>query len=231
MKIGVIILSRYNSSRLPGKALMKIAGKPVLLYIIERLSQIFSKEQIVIATSDQESDEPIRDFANSLNIQCFRGSLENVSERFYLAAKAQKWDYAIRINGDNIFVDTFIMNTMITSLKQRPVDFLSNVKNRTFPKGMSIEIIKVKAYGEMLFEISKLDKYKEHVTLYLYENDANKNYSYVYNTSLPELAGLQMALDTKEDFIRTEKIISTFSEPHWRYNMENIYQILKQEKL
>lgn len=227
MKIGAIILSRYNSSRLPGKALMKISGKPVLLYIVERLSQVLSKDQILIATSDQESDDPIKDFAETYNLQYFRGSLENVSERFYLAAKMKDWDYAIRINGDNVFVDTFILKSMITSLIQKPVDFLSNVKDRTFPKGMSIEVVNVAEYGKLLAEISKHEKYREHVTLYLYDNDVDRNYSYVYNTSSPELAGLQMALDTKEDFIRTEKIIATFSKPHWNYNMESIYKIIK----
>ncbi len=225
MKVGIVILSRFSSNRLPGKALMKINGKTILQYIIERLTTVVSVSDIVIATSVEQSDNAIEDFAKSININCYRGSLENVAERFY-NAKHHDWDYALRINGDNIFLDTNILREMITITKNGNYDFITNVKNRTFPKGMSIEIVKLSFYKIALQKINKNNHYKEHVTLYLYENETN-NYYYVYNKELPEASGIQMALDTKEDFNRSQKIIDCFQSSHINYNLKEIYSIWK----
>lgn len=226
MKIGVVILSRFNSSRLPGKALIEIAGKPVLEYIVDRVAQVVDRSYIVIATSDHASDDPIAKFAKSANVACFRGSLDNVAERFVNAATLQHWDYAIRINGDNIFVDVNLLKEMISVTKNNNYLFVSNVKGRTFPKGMSIEIVSVSHFQSLMPEISRSDSYREHVTLIMYEKESDK-YNFIINRELPAASGLQMALDTREDLHRTEAIIFGFTRPHWTYNMKEIYEIWK----
>lgn len=225
-RIGIVILSRYNSSRLPGKALMRIHGKPVLSYIVERITQAVPAQQIVIATSDEPSDDPIAAYAREACVACFRGSLENVADRFYHAAKERGWEFAIRINGDNIFVDTDVLRTMLGLAETDNYDFVSNVKGRTFPKGMSIEIVRVAYFESLLREINENAGYREHVTLYLYEKELGRH-KYVVNETLPEAAGIQMALDTEEDFERSKNIISHFTKPHWNYNMQDILNILK----
>ena len=221
MKIGVVILSRFSSNRLPGKALMEIGGKPILQYIIERISQVVDTEKIVIATSVENSDDKIEQFAQKTGINCFRGSLDNVAERFFEAGKNKKWDYIVRINGDNIFLD------MITIAKTGKYDFITNVKDRTFPKGMSIEILKLSYFESLLLQINKEEKYKEHVTLYAYDYPSDNNFYYM-NSLLPEASGIQMALDTKEDFERTEQIIQLFNGDHFNYNLYEIYNIWKE---
>lgn len=225
MKIGIIILSRYSSSRLPGKALMKINGKEILNYIVERLLKVVSRNNIVIATSFDQSDDKIAEFALRNNVNCFRGSLENVSLRFCQAAEYYNFDYAIRINGDNIFLDIELLRSMITLTKNKDFDFISNVKGRTFPKGMSIEIVKTEYYKAQLKKINLSPELFEHVTLFLYSLDGN--FHFIYNHKLPEAAGLQFALDTIEDFDRTEKIINEMEKNHTEYNLEEIYQIFK----
>lgn len=225
MKIGAIILSRFSSSRLPGKALMKINDKPVLKYIIERLLCVFDESEIIIATSRLKSDNVIAEFAKSHNIHCFRGSLENVADRFLKAAQSLSLDYAVRINGDNIFTDVNILQQMVSLSEEENYSFISNVKNRTFPKGMSIEIVKVSHYQTLMAKINISIQYKEHVTLYLYDHILEA-YHFIYNKSYPEFSGIQMALDTKEDFERTENIIGYFNKPHWEYNMKEIFQII-----
>lgn len=226
-KIGVIILSRYNSSRLPGKALMKINDKEVLTYIIERLLRVFDKKNIVLATSNEITDEPIANYAKENNLNLYRGSLNNVAERFYNAAKENDFDYAIRINGDNIFVDTGLLEELREKSLAGNYDFVSNVKDRTYPKGMSIEVIKLSYYAKWINKLQELEKYKEHVTLYFYENPLGGNHFYKMNTDLKEVAGIQLALDTKEDFERTKELINNFIQPHWSYNLKEIYNILK----
>jgi spore coat polysaccharide biosynthesis protein SpsF len=230
MRTGIVILSRYNSSRLPGKALRPMLGKVILTYILERLLQVVPAENIVLATSEEASDDPIATFAKASGMKCYRGSLENVAQRFYEAAAAQGWEYATRINGDNIFVDTEVLREMIALAETGQYDFVSNVKGRTFPKGMSVEIVRVKHYASLLSTIFASPQYREHVTLYLYEHDVGRTYFYYLNESLPEASGIQLALDTQEDWDRTLQIMQQFTAPHWTYNMKDILTIINEIK-
>jgi spore coat polysaccharide biosynthesis protein SpsF len=228
VRIGAVILSRLGSSRLPGKALRQINNKEILLYICERLLRVFEKENIVIATSAEKNDDPIAGFARQIGIKCYRGSLENVAERFFNAAETENWDFAIRINGDNLFLDTHVLRSMVEIAAAGQYDFITNVKDRTFPKGMSIEIVRLKYYEELLPEINANDRYREHVTLLLYELKETEKHYYHFNHAFPEASGIQLALDTPEDLERSKQIIAHFTQPHWEYNMEEILKILKE---
>jgi len=223
-RIVAIILSRFNSSRLPGKALLTIRGKPILSYIIERLEQIMPREDIVLATSEEKTDDPIAEYAEEVGIGIFRGPLENVSRRFFDAANSGNYDYAVRINGDNVFVDTNVLQSMIGISKSGRFDFISNVKGRTYPKGMSIEIARLDWYKKLLNTIEEDDRYREHVTLYIYEKEPAGEYYFKMNKELPAAAGIQLALDTPEDLERTRRIISTFDHPHFTYNLKEIME-------
>lgn len=230
LKIGAVVLSRFSSNRLPGKALRLIYGKPVLQFIIERLSVVLSKSEIVIATSTDESDNAIEELCNSLGVSCYRGSLSNVASRFYQACIQMDWDYGIRINGDNIFVDTDTLKAMTSLGKSGCYDFITNVTNRTFPKGMSIEIIRITVYGAILPRICSSNYHSEHVTSLLYESgtiDVSKIFHF-YNTTNPEAAGIQLALDTPDDLERTQLIIGHFLNDHTTYNLPDIIKIIKE---
>lgn len=224
-KAGVVILSRYSSSRLPGKALMKIDGKPVLMYIIERLTQILQKKDIIIATSDEPTDDVIEQFALKNGVDCFRGSLSNVSRRFYEAGTSKNWDYAIRVNGDNIFLDIPLLQRVIQLSRDHNYDFISNVYKRTYPKGMSVESVKLDYYRHILSQFEDDNKYSEHVTLYLYEKHKHDNFRFLYNKEEPDAKGVQFALDTPEDYDRTKEIISRFRLPHYNYNLKEIFNL------
>jgi len=201
MRIGCIILARYNSSRLPGKALREIEGKALLHRIYDTLRDYFPECQLVVATSEQDSDQPITDYCQEHDIQCFRGSLSRVAQRFYECALAYDLDYAFRINGDNLFVETTSLQQMIDSVRQdRSLDFLSNVKGRTFPFGMSVELLKTTFYGEVLEKFKDNTRYQEHVTLYLYEHEQEGKRKYFYNEKYPEAQGAHLAVDTPRDF-------------------------------
>ncbi|HQW95774.1 MAG TPA: hypothetical protein PLU58_08230 [Saprospiraceae bacterium] len=228
MKTGVVILARLSSKRLPGKALMEVKEKKILTYIIERLDKVVPRTDIILATSIEKEDDLLVEFAKQEAINCYRGDMDNVAERFYDAATLFKWDYAVRINGDNVFVDTEVLRKMLEITDENKYDFISNVKGRTFPKGMSIEIVKLSHYKELLPEINRNASYREHVMLYMYENE-KQNYHFVINTDIPQAAGIQLALDTTEDFERTKKIIEMFKDEHWEYNLKEILNICRKQ--
>ena len=205
MKIGIIILSRFNSSRLPGKALMNINGKPLLEHIVYRISLITLPVDYCIATSESDLDKPIVDFCKQKGFNYFRGSLNNVAERFLNCAINKNWDYAVRINGDNLFVDIDTLEEMIRRTLKFKYNFFTNVPGRTFPYGMSIEIIKVNYFKEIYKQISS--KYHlEHVTSYIYENYMVTKKNIFVNNCYTNLKDFKLAIDNYKDVLNVNKI-------------------------
>ncbi len=213
MKIGAIIICRYNSTRLPGKILKEINGKTILSFIIERLNCVKNLDEIIVATSDQKSDEPIIDYCTAEGIKFYRGSLINVAKRFLDCSKSFNLDYSIRINGDNLFLDHRIITKMIKKINENDFDMISNVKDRTFPKGVSVEIINVEFYKKIFSQLNT-PYLQEHVTIYFYENLKSGNFFHFKNTLYPSAGGAQLAIDTEDDFNIATKIIDSFNDHH-----------------
>ncbi|MFX0556030.1 cytidylyltransferase domain-containing protein [Maribacter sp. CXY002] len=218
---GIIVLCRYNSSRLPGKILKKINGKPILEYIIERLDGLKKHYPFVICTSLEKTDEPIITYCKNNNIDYYRGPLDNVALRFLDCAKKKGFDNAVRINGDNLFLDTSLILTLIEKIESKQLDFISNVKDRTYPKGMSIEIVNLKFYEKSypLFKPEDL----EHVMTYFYRGDLD-NIEYVYNPKKMN-STVNLAIDTQEDFENAQLILDYMQENHTTYDYNDIINI------
>ncbi len=227
LRVGVIILARYSSSRLPGKALSLLNGKIALDYTIERVKQVFPISSIFIATSEHASDDVIYEFAMTRDIGCFRGSLTNVAERFYSCAAVNELDYAFRINGDNIFVDIKILAEFKALAERNVFDFISNVKGHTFPAGMSIEVMRISYYLYHLDSILKNSIYSEHVTSYFYEQDLTGSFYFLINSDLPEAQKMHLALDTSVDFILLSAISKSMKTDHCMYNLNEIFELFK----
>lgn len=229
MKIGFIIICRYNSSRLPGKILKPINGKPIIAYIIERLEKVVPRNQIIVATSEEQTDDPINDYCIRNNVNCFRGSLNNVSGRFLKCAEKNELDYAVRINGDNFFIDIDTVKKMIEVANTNKYDVVSNLKNRSYPKGMSVEMVKTKFYKSQ-YQLFKSPDDFEHVTIFLYQNEKNGKFYYEYNTIAPEAAGIQLAIDNIEDFNLVKSIIDKFEKEHYQYGLKEVFSIYESIK-
>lgn len=222
---GIIVLCRYNSSRLPGKILKEINGKPILKYIVEKLSNFKKNYQIVIATSINETDNPIAKYCKKNGITCFRGDLNDVSKRFLKCAETFNFDYAVRINGDNLFLDCNILRESLKIIETNNIKFLSNVKERTFPKGVSVEIVNVNYYKDSISSFS--DEDKEHVMTYFYRLE-NKNHFYIYSDDLLSNYGkYNLAIDTLADFKKANNILRMMNKKHIQYNYKEIVKLLK----
>src|SRR3989344_5181005 len=123
-KIGCFILSRMTSSRLPGKVLLEIKGKPVIQHIIERAKLVSSADIIVLCTSTEKSDDILELIAKENGIEVFRGSLSDVLERFLGAAQKFGVDYFVVYSGDNIFCDPELMNLGLKQIIVNDLDFI-----------------------------------------------------------------------------------------------------------
>jgi len=207
-KIGISILSRYSSKRLYGKALIKINGKKLLSHIIDKINYDIPNIQTCITTSIDNTDDIIIDFCKRNNYNYFRGSLENVADRILKCGIENKWDYIIRINGDNLFIDTSTLKNLISIAHDNDYDFITNLPGRTFPFGMSIEIIKTTFLKKVMdkFDISD----REHVTSWLYKNESVGSRYVLQNHHYPSLSNVKLSIDSQEDLVLAEKIFSFF---------------------
>lgn len=203
MKIGIAILSRFSSRRLPGKALHLIGDRCLLDRVVARAEQ--AGLPLAIATSDDPSDDAIERYARRAGVACHRGSLENVTARLLSCARAHGWDFVIRINGDNVFTDPQTIRALALLAGTGTFDFLTNVPGRSFPFGMSVEVLRTDFLE--LIERDFDDSDREHVTKWLYDHPAVGRRYVLENHEVPEARGLQLAIDTPDDVERAARII------------------------
>ena len=220
---GIIVLCRYNSSRLPGKILKSINGKVILAYILERLALIQNDYPIVVCTSKEKSDDPIAEFCQNYGVSIFRGELNNVAKRFLDCAKNFGFDNAVRINGDNLFTDSQLIKMMIKEMELHNRNFVSNVKGRTFPSGLSVEIVNVRFYESMYDNFEDHDL--EHVMTYFYKI-GDKNFKFIKNKKIVG-ANINLAVDTEQDLKNASKIINLMKTKHTGYDYQKILALYK----
>lgn len=202
MKIIAIVQARMGSSRLPGKVLMNLCEKPVLWHIVNRAKKSRYLESVVIATSEDSEDDKIEEFTRQYNLPVFRGSQNNVLERFYQCASQYEPDGIVRLTGDNALIDPHIIDEGIEYFMGKNLDYLSY--RNGLPLGMSVEIFTYRALKTAYLEATDKECL-EHVTPYLYRNK-NK-----FKVERAERVGadhsdLRWTLDTSQDYVLLQKI-------------------------
>ena len=219
--INIFVQARMTSKRLPGKVLKELCGKYILQHITERVSHKFGNNKMVILTSDHSTDLPIVKFAEEHNLNIYRGSLENVYERFKNAIQKYKPDCFVRVCGDSPLIDTGLIEEAINIYKNNKADLVTNVFPRSFPKGQSVEVIKTSSF--LSDEFTKCSSFsKEHVTSSFYSNEKKFDIINIECTSKNLVQDL--AVDSEEDFLKIEKYLqdNNFDYPKFSSNKFNM---------
>ena len=167
MKVVAIIQARMSSSRLPGKVLMPLANKPVLAHIVERLSYCKMIDKIVVATTNEVSDDLVADYCDNNNIDCYRGSLEDVLDRYYQTAKIHHANPIVRITGDCPVIDPVVVDAVITGYLSGEYDCYG--LGGEFPDGLDCTVFSFSAI-EKAWKEAKLQSEREHVGPYIENN-------------------------------------------------------------
>lgn len=223
MHIAAIIQARTSSQRLHGKMLMKIGQKTLLEQVITRVSQARLLDTVIVATSDEKSDDQLSELCDSINIPCYRGSLENVALRMTQAAEAYQISAFVRVNGDSPIIDYRLIDRGLQLFKDHNPDLVSNVVQRSFPKGQSVEVVKVRAMRKIL-ETTCDPQDLEHVTRFIYANrDMFRIYSFQNDQ---DLSAIQMSVDELQDFIRVKTIFGQLA-PDISFSLEEIEAIYR----
>ena len=195
--IGIILQARMSSKRLPGKILKEIAGKPMLEHIFYRISFLKHKVEAVLATSSSPEDDIVEAFCKHRNIHYFRGSNENVLERFYLCSKEYGFLHIVRLTGDNPFVDIEELDNLIDLHLRTRSDFTNSFQS--LPVGVGAEIFTFAAL-EKSYREAKLPHHIEHVDEYLLENPVLFKTSILSVSPDKNRPDIRLTVDTLEDF-------------------------------
>jgi len=162
-----LIQARMSSTRFPGKVLQPLLNDvPLIVFMAQRVRQAACISDLVIATSDDPSDDPLENILRIHGLRCFRGSLNDVLDRFYQAAKSAASEYVVRLTGDCPLIDPQLIDQVLAALKQHAADYASNIDPPTFPDGLDVECFSFAAL-ERAWREAQLPSEREHVTPFI----------------------------------------------------------------
>ena len=191
-----VIQARFSSTRLPGKILMAIGHKVLLEYVIVRVGQAKKIDKIVIATTNRKEDDAVEKLCRKIRIDCFRGSAEDVLDRYWQCAqKYPEFENIVRITGDCPLIDPKVIDKVISFFEKEKMDYASNVLVETYPDGMDVEIFTRAALKEST-EKAKLPSEREHVTLYIRNNPIFSKTNFAHKENLSRF---RLTVDNQED--------------------------------
>ena len=203
-----IIQARIGSTRLPGKVLQKIDEQTVLDYVINQVKYSEKIEKIIIATTDLVGDDIICQHLDLQKIEVFRGSSNDVLDRYYQCAKKVAADTIVRITADNPLIDPNIIDMVIEEYKNNKYDFVTNTLKRTFPYGTEVEVFSFKIL-EKTWKNAKRPSEREHVTPFM-RDPQNK---FLLNNIIYEknISHLRYTVDKIDDLKLVKEIIKNIS--------------------
>lgn len=210
MKTGVIVQTRMGSSRLPGKVMINICGKPVIEHVIDRLKMSNTLDDIIIATTTSMKDKVIVEQAQKNGVKWFCGSEEDVLSRYYYAAKENNLNTIVRITSDCPLIDPIILDKIVEFYNKNDYLLVTNAGNllehRTYPRGLDVEVFSFDTI-EQAFNFAKKTYQREHVTPYIYETYGDKIYYYKNDINFSQY---RWTLDTEEDLELISIIYNNF---------------------
>jgi spore coat polysaccharide biosynthesis protein SpsF len=225
MKVVIIDQARMTSTRLPGKVLKPVLGKPLLEYQIERLRRVAHADELVIATTTNASDDVLVDFCRQHGVKVYRGSEMDVLSRYYGAATESGADVVVRVTSDCPVIDPAVVDQVIVHyLDHRDeYDYVSNTQVRSFPRGMDAEVFSMGAL-ESAYHEGRLEYEREHVTPFLYRHPERfKVGQWVFRE---DRGDERWTVDTPEDLELVRRIIEALYPRKPEFTLVDILELL-----
>jgi spore coat polysaccharide biosynthesis protein SpsF len=227
MNTVMIVQARMTSTRLPGKVLKSVLGKPLLEYQIERLKRVRSIDELVIATTINAADDPIIALCHQLGVHSYRGSENDVLSRFYGASQEYAADLVVRITSDCPLIDPQVIEQVVNFYKvhQADYDYVSNSLRRTYPRGMDTEVFSMLALSQAFVEATTTSE-REHVTPFIYCQPERYRLGYVYYYK--DYSYHRWTVDTPEDFELIQRIVEALYPQQPQFTLEACLHLLNQ---
>ncbi len=224
MQMLCIVQARCSSSRLPGKVIKNIAGKPMIIHELERLTRSRFIDKIVVATSIENSDDYLAEIVTAAGFSVFRGNLEDVLDRYYRCAQKYKAQHVVRITGDCPVIDWRIVDFAIKNHLEHGNDYTK--LSDDYPDGLDTEVITFSAMEEA-WQRAVLLSEREHVTLYL--RNCAERYRIEILPCPQNLGAMRWTVDEDQDFMFISKIFSELYEENRDFGMKDILSLLKEK--
>lgn len=226
MKVVAIVQAHIGSTRLPGKVLLDLAGEPMLVRDMNRLSRAQTLDKVVVATTIESADDTIANLCDKRNWLCFRGSEEDVLDRYYRAAKEYQADVVVRITSDCPLIDPEIVDRVVQEFSERQpeVDYASNtLPECTFPRGLDTEVLRFDVL-EQAWRKDHNPASREHVTPYIRSNPELFCIHGIMNEV--DYSHMRWTVDTAEDLAFVRCIYEHFG--HDRFSWQDVLAVLKE---
>ncbi len=198
-----VLQARMSSSRLPGKVMRPVLGVPMIGRQIERLKRARAIDRLVVATSTEDSDAPLAEYVTGLNVEVYRGALQDVLDRFRGAADAYGATNVMRLTADCPLADWQVIDECAELHQRSGADYTSNIVERSYPDGLDVEIITRSAL-ETAWREAPDGPEREHVTPFIYRRP--ERFSLAHLVQDPNLAHVRWTVDTAEDFAFVEAV-------------------------
>lgn len=204
-----ITQARMSSTRLPGKVMMEIDGKTLLELHVSRIRKSQKIHKHVVAISDSKNDDVLETFCKTHNIECYRGSENDVLDRFHAVCKIIQPKHLVRLTADCPLIDAAVVDRIIDMYATSNCDYVSNTLHPSFPDGLDAEVFSFKVLERAWKEASLISD-REHVTPYLWRNSDLKggnlftSKDFRYDTDYSQF---RLTVDEKEDFLLIEKLV------------------------
>jgi spore coat polysaccharide biosynthesis protein SpsF len=200
-RVVAIIQARMGSTRLPGKVLKDIHGQPMLWHVVERTRSAQALDEVVVATTIEPADDVIVTFCREHGVNSFRGSEQDVLDRYYQAADEYDAGAVVRITSDCPLIDPEVVDKTVRAFLLEQPDFASNCVDRTYPRGLDNEVMTFGAL-ELAWREARQKYQRAHVTPYMYENPGQ--FRILSVTGDEDYSAYRWTVDTPEDleFVR-----------------------------
>lgn len=224
MVVVAIVQARFASSRLPGKAMLKIGGIPSLAHVLIRTLRISGITHCVLATTTQSDDDKLGDLAENLGFEVYRGETEDVVSRLYSAAQIHSADYVVRITGDCPIFDPILASELVTRAREENADLTLNYDPPSFPDGLDVSVISKEALSVLVSEdLSDYDR--QHVTTAIERGDVNVRTVRV--TSSTDLSHHRWTLDNARDLEFFRQLNAHCNRPLVQMTTEEILSVVE----
>ncbi|MFB3924422.1 MAG: aminotransferase class III-fold pyridoxal phosphate-dependent enzyme [Syntrophales bacterium] len=226
-KTVAVIQARMNSTRLPGKVLMDIAGRPMLRHVVDRAAMARYVDLVVVATSDNPADDRIVSYCKDNGIAYFRGSESDVLDRFYRAAGNYGADAVVRITADCPLIDPGVMDRVIRTYLEGNCDYVTNRLQYTYPDGLDVEVFSFDAL-EDAWRKARMPAEREHVTPYFRRSSKFRIQNVACETDLSS-RDLRWTVDDASDLEFVRAVYARLEALENRFGMREILELLDRE--
>jgi spore coat polysaccharide biosynthesis protein SpsF len=215
-----------TSSRLLGKVMKPILGRSMLELMIERLRRARRLDRIVIATTENGTDDVIEALAERIGVSCFRGSEDDVLGRVLGAAKAFGADLIVETTGDCPLIDPFLVDQVVNTFEANEVDYCDNCVVKSYPLGMAVQAFPVSVLEEIARSTSDPAD-REHVSLFIYEHPERFRLLHVVSGFDEESASLRLTVDTAEDLAVVRSVFEALYPENPEFGLQDVIRYLR----